>query len=72
MRLAEDWSTFKARQVILQAINNGDIKAAQWWLERKARFEFAPNLICTGKAKQHTERLCMQGLQQNIDKYVYK
>jgi hypothetical protein len=42
MRLAEDWSTFKARQVILQAINNGDIKAAQWWLERKARFEFAP------------------------------
>ena len=44
MHLAEDWSTFKARQVILQAINNGDIKAAQWWLERKARFEFAPNM----------------------------
>jgi len=41
--LAEDWSTFRARQVILQAINNGDIKAAQWWLERKAKFEFAPS-----------------------------
>jgi hypothetical protein len=43
MSLAEDWSTFRARQVILQAINNGDIKAAQWWLERKAKFEFAPS-----------------------------
>ena len=42
MRLTEDWSTFRARQVILQAINDGDIKAAQWWLERKAKFEFAP------------------------------
>lgn len=42
MRLAEEFSTFKARQVILNAINKGDIKAAQWWLERKARIEFAP------------------------------
>ena len=39
--LAEDWSTFRARQVILQAINDDDIKVAQWWLERKAKFEFA-------------------------------
>lgn len=43
MRMAEEWCTFRARQVILQAIDGGDIKAAQWWLERKSRFEFAPN-----------------------------
>ena len=41
MRLGEEWSTFRARQIILQAIDSGDIKAAQWWLERKAKFEFA-------------------------------
>jgi hypothetical protein len=41
MRMAEEWSTFRARQVILQAIDSGDIKAAQWWLERKSKAEFA-------------------------------
>jgi len=40
MRLAEEASTFRARLVILEAIDSGDIKAAQWWLERKAKFEF--------------------------------
>ncbi|EQD38876.1 hypothetical protein B2A_11310 [mine drainage metagenome] len=43
MRMAEEWCTFRARQVILQAIDNGDIKAAQWWLERKSKFEFGSN-----------------------------
>jgi len=42
MTLAQEFSTHRARQVILQAINNGDVKAAQWWLEHKARAEFAP------------------------------
>lgn len=43
MRMAEEWATFRARQVVLQAIDNGDVTAARWYLERKARFEFAPN-----------------------------
>lgn len=43
MRWAEEWATFRARQVILQAIDNGDIACARFWLERKARAEFAPN-----------------------------
>jgi len=42
MHRAEEWSTMKARQVILQAIEQGDVKAAIWWLERKSRVEFAP------------------------------
>jgi len=42
MNLAQEFSTHRARQVVLQAINNGDVKAAQWWLEHKARLEFAP------------------------------
>lgn len=40
MRIAEEWSTFRARQVILKAIDNGDVACARWYLERKARFEF--------------------------------
>lgn len=43
MRLAEEWSTYKARQVILNAINEGNVKVAMWYLERKARAEFAAN-----------------------------
>ena len=43
MRMAEEWATFRARQIVLQAIDNGDVVSARWYLERKARFEFAPN-----------------------------
>ncbi|HSW75018.1 MAG TPA: hypothetical protein VLG16_04055 [Candidatus Saccharimonadales bacterium] len=42
MRWAEEYATFRARQVILQAIDNGDISCAKFWLERKSRLEFAP------------------------------
>lgn len=40
--MAEEWGTFRARQVILQAIDNNDVRAAMWFMERKARAEFAP------------------------------
>lgn len=43
IRLAEEFSTYKARLVVVNAINEGNIKAAMWYLERKARLEFAPN-----------------------------
>lgn len=43
MELAQDWVTQRAKQVVAKAIDNGDLKAAQWWLERKARGEFASN-----------------------------
>jgi hypothetical protein len=33
----------KKHQVVAQAIDSGDLKAAQWWLERKSRAEFATN-----------------------------
>lgn len=39
---AEDYATYRARQVLIQAIDNGDVSAAKYWLERKARAEFAP------------------------------
>jgi hypothetical protein len=42
MTRAEEFATFRARQVILQAIDRGDVKVAMWFMERKARFEFAP------------------------------
>lgn len=43
MALAQDWTTQRAKQVISTAINNGDLPTAKWWLERKARAEFAAN-----------------------------
>jgi hypothetical protein len=43
MTLAQDWTTQRAKQVVAQAVDNGDLKAAQWWLERRARAEFAAN-----------------------------
>ncbi len=30
----------KAKEVVIKSIKNGDIKAAQWWLERKDRDSF--------------------------------
>ena len=43
MKYAEEITTYKARQVILTEIEKGSFKAACWWLERKARVEFAAN-----------------------------
>jgi len=42
MTRAQEYATFRARQVVLQAIDKGDVRAAMWWLERQSRFEFAP------------------------------
>ncbi len=41
MTLAQSWATERAKQVVIQAIEKGDLKAAQWWLERKLRAEFS-------------------------------
>ena len=38
----------RAREVIVQAINNGDTKSAQWWLERKEKNEFTLRRETTG------------------------
>lgn len=43
MTLAQEWATQRAKQVVVQAIDKGDLKAAQWWLERKSRAEFSSN-----------------------------
>ena len=41
MELAKEYTTQRAKQVVAQAINAGQVKVAQWWLERKARDEFS-------------------------------
>jgi hypothetical protein len=51
MRFAESWSTFRARQTTLKAINDGDVKLAQWWLEKKARFEFSSSKLALWNVK---------------------
>ena len=40
--LAQEMASYKARNVILRAIAQGDVSAAKFWLERKSRSEFAP------------------------------
>jgi hypothetical protein len=44
MYLAQEWATERAKQVTIQAIDGGNVKAAQWWLERKAHQEFGAKL----------------------------
>ena len=43
VRTAEDWATLRARQIVLQAIDNGDVATAKWYLSCKARAEFSPS-----------------------------
>ena len=41
--LAQAWATERAKQVVIKEIDKGNLKAAQWWLERKAKQEFSTN-----------------------------
>jgi hypothetical protein len=43
MELSQSWATERAKQVVIQAIDKGNLKAAQWWLERKSKAEFNLN-----------------------------
>lgn len=43
MTLAQAWATERAKQVVVKEIGKGNLKAAQWWLERKQRAEFSLN-----------------------------
>ena len=43
MELSQTWAAERAKQVVIQAIDKGNLKAAQWWLERKLRAEFSLN-----------------------------
>jgi len=64
MELAQDWTTQRAKQVVARAIDNNDLKAAQWWLERRARAEFAANPPSAPEPKPqlfgegNSEKLC--------------
>jgi len=43
MERAQATPTMNARRVVVEAINNSDVSAAKWWLERKAASEFGTN-----------------------------
>lgn len=49
MERAEQFLTEKARQNVGMAVNEGDIQTSKWWLERKAKTEFATRQELTGK-----------------------
>lgn len=39
----------KAKNVVLEAINNNDVTTAKWWLEKKAKDEFSTRNEITGE-----------------------
>lgn len=41
VRRAKIEPNIKAKEVVVNAINSGDLRASQWWLERKAANEFS-------------------------------
>lgn len=40
MGLAQEYVIIKAKQLVVQEIEDGNLAAAKWWLERRARDEF--------------------------------
>lgn len=48
MEAAQDFATINAKRVIAEAIAAGDVSAAKWWAERKAKDEFATRSEHTG------------------------
>ena len=45
MAHAKAWVSLRAKHAVVTAIDKGDLGAAKWWLERKARNEFGANAI---------------------------
>ncbi len=43
MSKAQSNVTIKAKQIVISAINGGDLGTAKWWLERKTNDEFSKN-----------------------------
>lgn len=48
MELARNETVLQAKKVVKQAINEGDKQMASWYLERKAKAEFAQRTELTG------------------------
>jgi hypothetical protein len=45
MDLAKAWATIRAKKVVIQAIDRGDLSAAKWYLERKSKEEYGLNAV---------------------------
>lgn len=45
MELAKGYVTLRAKKVVVQSIKEGNLNAAKWYLERKARNEFGSHPI---------------------------
>lgn len=54
---ARTFPTRRAKEVVVESINNGDTKNARWWLERKARREFATRQEHAGAPDQPIEQV---------------
>lgn len=48
MRVAQERLNFRAREVVAKSIEGGDVRTAQWWLERKQKDEFSQRKETTG------------------------
>jgi hypothetical protein len=59
----------RAKEIIVDAILNGDINAAKWWLERRAKREFGPDAIENYEAPLPVESDEAK-LQEQLDKHI--
>lgn len=48
MRVAQEHLNFRSREVVAKSIEGGDVRTAQWWLERKQKDEFSQRKETTG------------------------
>jgi hypothetical protein len=69
MELAKAYVSIKAKKTVVQAIDTGNLTAAKWWLERKARNEFGTNTVDEDAQweTQHTANQSDDVLRQILD-----
>lgn len=66
MAKAQEVPIINARRVVIEAINQGDISAAKWWLERKAPDEFGRNMPLKLHVEQPSRNPFMEMSEEEI------
>ncbi len=67
MKVAREWVTQRAKQVVVKAINNNDLSAAKWWLERRGSDEFGKHPI---SEKQEEEDIRTKAIEDRMKAFL--
>lgn len=58
-----------AKVVVLKAIKDGDVNAAKWWLERKARDEFGRDSVPEATPEPETSKVSEEEMVKAVEDY---